>query len=335
MLIRAFLDAIIPAAAAHEKWFVSENPAAILPPQFVPGSLPFDIASGAVIVVCVAGFLFDKAFEHSAFYARTEKILRPWRDLAPGILAVSTAVLLLWSAWKGVLLADNYPLPAGTAGTLLRIAETAVGGMFLVGFGTATAAVGLGLLYASVITLFGLPEATEYLYLAAIAVFLMFFARGRYSLDWFYGKPVISTPEGRKKAYLVMRILTGFGFLALALLKWRQPGMHLALMDEYDEWNPYVIAQWFGAAFSRETYVLILAAVETTVAVWVIGGFLTRAAALFLMPVFIGSIFFLGPMELVGHLPILGILVVLFVYGDTYHKHAVETPPPQPGAARI
>ena len=320
------LDLIIPAAQAHEKWFVTEMTGAPLPPQFAPGSMPFNAAVLTVLVVCVIGFFADRAMERSALYARTEHALRPYRDIAPGILAVTTAVLLLWSAWHGVLLADNFPLPQTTLGTALRFAEYAVGALFLIGFDTAAAALGLGALYIAAAALFGAVEALDYLYFAGTAVFLYFFARGRYSLDWFYGKPVTSTPESRKHAYLIMRVLAGGGLIALALGKWMHPEMHLQLMDRYPDWNPYVIIRWIGFNLSRETYVLMLAVIESIVGVFVLGGYLTRFASVALMPVFMGSILFLGAGELVGHLPILGILVVLCIYGDTYHK----APPPLP-----
>lgn len=326
MILQKILDALIPAAQAHEKWFVPMTDVApALPPAFVPGSRETVIAAIVIGIVSVAGFLLDKAFERSAFHARAEASLRRFRDIATGTLAVSVAIFLLWSAWHGVLLAENFPLPEGNAGIALRIVEAAVGGMLLIGIGTVSAAVGLGLLYAACFALFGFVEPLDYLYFAGIAAFLLFFARGRYSLDWFYGKPVLSSPEGRKRAYLVMRMLTGVGFLMLALGKWIRPDLHLALIDRYSDANPYVLLQWIGFSLTRETYVLCLAAVETTVAIFVFSGFLTRVAALGLMPIFTASMLFLGPAELVGHLPILGILVVLFVYGDTYHK-GISTP---------
>lgn len=332
MMLSQFFEYLVPAVHAHEKWFIPMSETAPqLPAAFQPGSGPFTAAFLAIAVVTVVGLLLDRVFERSAFYARTEARVRPLRDIAPGALALTTAILLLWSAWKGVMLADNYTVPDGALGTVMRLAEAAIGGMFLIGLNTAFAAIGLGALFFVLFYLDPSFGPLDYIYFLGIAVFLYHFARGRYSMDWFYGKPVLSSPEGRKRAYFVMRLLTGAGFLALALLKWLHPELHLDLMDRYPDWNPYVILNMIGVHFSRETYVLLLAVVETIVAIFVIGGFFTRVAAVALVPVFVGSILFLGPAELIGHLPILGILFVLFVYGDTYHKGVAGkiTPLPQ------
>jgi hypothetical protein len=108
--------------------------------------------------------------------------------------------------------------------------------------------------------------------------------------------------------------------LWLALLKYREPGLHFALLDRYPDWNPYVIAQWLGVHLSRETYVFILFCIEAIVGLFLTFGLVTRLMAIFLVPIFSGSIIFLGVGELVGHLPLLGLLAVFFIYGDTYHK---------------
>jgi hypothetical protein len=85
-----------------------------------------------------------------------------------------------------------------------------------------------------------------------------------------------------------------------------------------------VILGWIGAQPSREVFVLTAAVVETIVALCVTLGVFTRLLGIALMPVFTASVVFLGPLELIGHLPILGILFVFFVYGDTYHKAVVS-----------
>lgn len=321
MKLTDLFGSFIPAAQAHEKWFVelADNPPP-LPAEFLPGSQMFTMAVLAVAILTIIGLLFDRRVERSSFYAKTEAKLRVWRDFAPGILAVGTAVALFWAAWQGTVLADDYAAPAGSLGMFFRVVQFALGAAFLTGFGTASAALGLGALYLSTFWLTGSVAPLDYLYFAGITVYLYAFARGRYSLDWFYGKPVLSTPDGRKRAYFALRVLTGAGFLALAFVKWVHPELHFELMDAYPDWNPYVILGMLGMHMTREVYVLCLAVVETIAGIYVLGGLFTRFVAVGLMPVFTASIMFLGPLELIGHLPILGILFVLFVYGDTYHK---------------
>ncbi|HSD12194.1 MAG TPA: hypothetical protein VLC10_01430 [Patescibacteria group bacterium] len=320
--VRALLDVLLPAAQAHEKWFVPLEPVRYAVPEFYRTLNPYTItAAAAVLVVAVAGYFADRWYEHSAQYAAIEAKIRPWRDYAAPVLAMTTGFTLLFVAWRGQLLATNYPLPPGIAGTMLRSVEAVIGGLLLVGLFTPAAAIGLLALFGAAFLLHPLIEPLDYANFVGIAVFLLFFARGRYSLDWFLGKPIFTTPAQRKWAYLVLRTLTGFTILWLGFLKWRRPDLHLDLLDRFPSSNPYVILQALGIGMSRELYVFILFAVEATIGIFEMLGFLTRATAVFLAPVFLVSIFFLGAPELVGHLPILGTLFVLFVYGDTYHKN--------------
>jgi uncharacterized membrane protein YphA (DoxX/SURF4 family) len=318
----------VPAAQAHEKWFITPSASAPpLPAEFLPGSAPFTAAVLLVVAAVVIGLLLDRRFERSATYAWTEARLRRLRDFAPGTLAVAMAVLLFWSSWHGVVLADEYAAPAGWIGTAYRVAQAAIGAMLLIGFDVASAAAALGLLYLSLFVLTRSIAPLDYLYVAGIAVFLRAFARGRYSLDWFYGKPVLSTPDGRKRAYLALRVLMGLGMFSLALVKWLRPDVMFAMLDAYADWNPLVILGWAGLPMPREIFVLCLATVETIAAAYVALGLFTRAVAVMLMPVFTVSVVFLGPLELIGHLPILGVLFVLFIYGDTYRKASAPSAP--------
>jgi uncharacterized membrane protein YphA (DoxX/SURF4 family) len=316
----------ISAAQAHEKWFVTGDVMAYPQPEsFHTWNAMTIVGAVAVIFACVVGAVLDRLFERSGFYEKLERRIRFLRDYAAFIMSFAVGVLLLWSAADGVVLVDNAPLPLGILGTLLRGFEMVIGLCLIVGVYTRMAAIGLGVIFASLFLLLPGADAFDYLYFAGIAGFLFYFARGRYSLDWFAGKPILSSAEERKRAYFVLRILTGVSFIILAAGKWLRPDLHLLLMDAHPNFNPYVIAQAVGFSWlSRETYVFLLFIIELTVGLFVLTGMLTRIAAIALMPVFTGSILFLGAGELVGHLPILGILLVLFVFGDTYHKGGVK-----------
>lgn len=320
--LRAILDLVIPAAQAHEKWFVS-SPAAYAQPEFFHTLNPWTAIAVVVTAMLVfIGFLLDPWYEETRLYARIERRLRPLRDHAAGVLAVSVAVLLLFNAWSGTLLATNFPLGHDLIGVTLRAAETTIGFMLLVGLFTPFAAAGVALLYLSLFALYPVPAQIEIVNLAGAGAFLFFFSRGRWSLDWFLGKPIFSTPKQRKAAYVFLRATLGAAILALAFWnKWLEPGFHLSLMDRYPAFNPYALLKNTGLfPFTREQYVFSLFFVEITAGLFELFGLFTRAVAVLLVPVFCASVVFLPPTELVGHLPVLGTLFVLFVYGDTYYK---------------
>lgn len=315
----------VPAAHAHEKWFVPVEPVTSKIPELFLTVNPYTVGAAiGVLVFAVIGYVSDKWYEKTSLYAKIEGKIRPYRDYAAGVLAVTTGFALLWAAAHNQLLATNYALPEGIGGTVLRIAEAAVGGLLMVGLFTPAASIGLLALYASAFLLFPVIEPIDYVNFAGIGLFLLFFARGRYSLDWFLGKPILTTPAQRKWAYLALRVLTGFTLMWLGFLKFRRPDLHFSLMDRFSAFNPYVILGWVGVHMTRETYVFCLFVTETAIGLFEMLGLYTRVLAVALVPVMMVSLVFLGPGELVGHLPILGTLFVLFVYGDTYHKHRDE-----------
>jgi len=322
MALQAVLDLLIPAAQAHEKWFVAVQPVTYPVPEFYRTLNPYTV--GAILVVLaigVAGYFVDRWYEKTPLYEKFEKKIRSLRDYGPGVLAFTTGFTLVFLAWRGQLLATNYPLDASMMGSVLRGAEAFIGLLLMIGLFTPAAAVGLLALYLSTFVLQPVIEPLDYVNFVGIAIYLLYFARGRYSLDWFLGKPILTTPEQRKWAYVALRVLTGLTIFWLGLLKWRRPDLHFSLMDRFPRLNPYVMMQWVGINISREVYVFALFVVEATIGIFETFGLLTRLAAVMLVPIFCASVVFLGTPELVGHLPILGTLFVLFVYGDTYYKN--------------
>jgi len=320
MLLSRIIEWMVPAAQAHEKWFVpnvQQQTSLATYDWFGPGL----IAVAAVIAIIYALALrIDRLYERSKAYLQVEARLRPFRDVAALLLGVITGATLLWSAWNGQLLAENLVLPSH--GTLaLRVVEGAVGLLLMLGLFAPAAAVGLLALYASAFALFQRYDVIDYVHFLGIGLFLLFFARGRYSFDWFLGKPILTSADQRKWAYMALRVFLGFALLWLGIWKFLRPDLHFALMDMYPSFNPYVILGWTGIHMSREAYVFCLAVAETVIGFTLMTGLFTRIFALLVMPTMFVSVIFLGVGELVGHLPIVAALAVLFIYGDTYHKH--------------
>lgn len=73
----------------------------------------------------------------------------------------------------------------------------------------------------------------------------------------------------------------------------------------------------FGLSwFSDDTFILAAGIVEATIGVLLVSGVLTRVVILAMWLPFNASIPFLPPEELIGHLPIFGIMYVLLVHGS-------------------
>ena len=318
----SILDILIPAAQAHEKWFVA-TPAAYVQPAWYRTPNVWTIGCGVVVALLViAGVIVDRWYEKSGLYKKWENKIRPLRDYGAGVLAMSTSIMLLYNALRGTLFASNFVLGHGLLGSALRIIEGGAAVLLLIGLYTPLAAATIIALFVPLLLLYKLPAQLELVNLFGIGAFLFFFAQGQYSLDWFLGKSIQSTLRQRKIAYFFLRVTLGIAILALAFWnKWLDPGYHLALMDRFSQMNPYVLLAHTGIFhLTREQYIFLLFSVEMVVGLFELLGIFTRVVSLLLVPIFSASVIFLPPQELIGHLPILGTLFVLFVFGDTYHK---------------
>lgn len=322
----SILEHLIPAAHAHEKWFVTsaDAQAYTIPESFLSLNLMTGALLAVLTVVFVAGHLLDRKYERSSAYEKASLHVRPLRKYAVDVLAVSVGVMLVYSAWNGVLLADNYFLPATMLGTALRGLEFGVGVLLIVGLFAKESGVLLLILYVALFGLVPWIEPFDCLYFVGIAVFLSVFSRSANSLDGMLGRSQSMRESTRQYAYDALRVLTGIAVIVLAFGKLFRPGLHFALMDAYPDFNPYVIAQWMGIHMSREFYVFMLFGVEVTVGILVTAGYFLRLASVLLVSIFVGSIFFLGQPELMGHLPLLGILFVFFAYGNMYGKPKLQ-----------
>lgn len=319
------LELIVPAAMAHEKWFVGE--AAASAPELFRTVNVWTVAAVASLAVCIAvGRRLDRRFLVSSLNARLDRRLRTLRDLAPTLLSAATGITLLWYANKGMLLADNFMIPEGLPfGGLIRFAEGAVGLLLLGGLYVPYASAGLFIMYGAAVGMFGIPDGLDYLHYAGIALFLIAFSPGRFSADWFLGRDSIATERERRAAYPALRYLTGAMFVILALGKLVEPGLHLALLQAYPDFNPYVILTSIGLTFSPDRYVFCLFVVELLAGTAVLFGYATRMVAIALVPIMAASVVFLGFTEIFGHLPIIGILLVLIAYGEGFRAQSAAS----------
>ncbi len=250
----------------------------------------YALATFAALALLVGGWLLDAKFERSGWYAWFESKIRPFRDSAAMSLGFLAGGTVLVAAARGNLLLSSVGFSAfGVSGPVWQAGQAIIGSLLLIGLFVNFAAAGLLFLEAALLAVAGVAALPQ-LYWAGIAVFLFCFSRGRYSLDWFLGKPMLSSPGQRKAAYLAMRITVGTALGATAL--WTIPQ------------TEHPIARTLGLA----------------AALAVVTGFVTRVSAALLLP-FVYAAVFLAHVDPLVLLPVSAVLYVLFVFGDTYHKH--------------
>ncbi|HEX3244398.1 MAG TPA: hypothetical protein VHX16_03235 [Chloroflexota bacterium] len=302
--------ALAPAPAkAHEKWFVDQSS------HPVDWSLVLSsrtlIAIGVALVFVAIFTLLQRAIGNPDWPR-----LPIFHRMAPGamtLLSVQTAIALISTAVQPALLAANLHLPSTTLGYTLAALEVLVAFSFITGLGDRIGASALALLWLACAVLFGLPDALEQLLYIGIAVAI--FVIGRTAPLAELPRPPFSSPEWGPRALMILRVISGVSFLCLAIMdKIWTPGLGLAFLQEYPHFNVLRLAGLEWA--TDDLFVFLAGIVETTIGALLISGRLTRVVILGMWLPFNLTVPFLPPVEMLGHLPIFGIMYLLLVYGS-------------------
>jgi len=233
---------------------------------------------------------------------------------APTLLAVQAAIGLVHAATQPTLFAPNLPLPINTLGLTLAAVQLLVAFSFITGLADWLAALVLIALGPLGFLLFSPFDLVEQLYWAGIGLVLL--VLGRYSIDGSQVRPWFRRrhPAAARWAVTALRLITGLAIIAPALgEKLWDPGLGGAFLADYPQFNvfhAYLGLDWF----SNDVFVLVAGIVEATIGVLLMSGLLPRVVILGMWLPFNLGIPFLPPQELLGHLPIFGIMYLLLVY---------------------
>lgn len=305
-------ELFIPAAQAHEKWFVTLPTTPTPTTYHVLNAATLSAAAVIVAILALARWYVPR-------YAKTR--LSPLLDraakwcapFAADLFGAFMGAFLIWTSLHGRLLADNLVIPGGPSGQVIAGAEFAVGLLLLSGVYSRIAGIGLGALYAAAFFLNPWGDVIDYVYLVGVAYYFISVPRGPIWLDRHLGRNADSDPAALQRALKTLRLLLGANLLILALPKYLTPQMHLAMLTAFPDFNPYVVLQAVGFDWlSKEAYVFMIFVGEFTAGLLVISGWLLRPLSLVLMPLFAVSIIFLGLEDIIGHFPIILAIFVLF-----------------------
>jgi hypothetical protein len=297
---------IVPLA--HEKWFVDD-----------PGNFPADwgfffeaptlILVGAAVVVALLWRWVAVRFlpvPELRFLIPLGR-LGPW---VPRILGVHLGVSLLSLAVDDAYLAPQLVVPEGTGGVLLVLAEGVIGVWLISGVYLRPAAVGVVLLGPLGLALAGPVEMLEALDLLGLALFLVILPPGRNV----WGRVDVA-PGVEIAAIYCLRVLLGAALIVLAFSeKLANPELARQFLDDYPAFN---IFEAGGIDFAPDTFIRVAGAVELLFGLLVISGAAPQLTVLIAGIPFNATLFFLGRVELIGHLPIYGAMLALLVYGSS------------------
>ncbi len=302
----------------HERWFLDETR---FPVQFDTWS-----SSNSLIPVAVAvGITAIATLVYRARGRRTVvpgpiALGMPWENYVrllswvPLVIGVHLGVTLLVSGVSRQLFVPNLELPVNFLDGLLGMVEIAIALSFIYGALARFAAVALIALWAVGMLVFGPLRLIEHTEVFGIAFFLFATGRGPLAFDMAFDK--LNKPVKSLVPYAVpvLRVALGIGLTIVAFSEklWNIP-MGLAFLSEHHfNFFPYI-----GMPGVDDTrFLLIAGTIELLVGLMLIAGTYVRLIIVITLVPFNLTLPFLGWRELVGHLPIYGILALLLLWGD-------------------
>lgn len=162
---------------------------------------------------------------------------------------------------------------------------------------------------------FGLADVLQRVDLLGLAVFVIVAGPGRWSADHERGASDEPVLLAQAQAIWALKTAVGLALIVVAVYeKLGTPDLALTFLAEYPDFN--VARSIFGLDVSDLDFVRVAGAIEVLFGLLLISGALTQAAILIAGVPFNVTLYFFGDVELLGHLPIYGAMLVLFVYAS-------------------
>ena len=288
----------------HETWFTADRPPYDWSFTFHPATL--GLIAAAVLIAGAWRLIGARLQKPEIGVLRPLGRLSPW---IPRLLAIHAGVSLLAQAARGTYLAPSLPLPDGAFGTTLAIVEGLAGVWLITGFRIRPAAILLVVAGPLGMLNYGIVPIVERVDLLGIALFLAILPP-----EDTPGGKVTASPERQANALLALRALVGLALLVLAFTeKLARPALAVAFLDDYPAFNLFRV---LGLPGGELTFIRVAGAIELLFALLILSGSIPQLAVIIAGIPFNTTLFFLGPSELIGHLPIYGAMLALLVYGS-------------------
>lgn len=289
---------------AHEAWFTE-----VRPPydwSFTTQAITLLLLGGAFTVAALWRLLAARLPQPEIGLLRPLGRLIPW---IPRLLAIHAGVSLLAQASRGTYLAPALDLPDGGFGTTLAVVEGLTGVWLITGFRIRLAAALLVAAGPLGMIGYGVIPVLERVDLLGIALFLAILPP-----EDSPGGAVQPEPATLARALLALRVLVGTALIVLAFTeKLARPALGVAFLARFPAFN---VLDAVGLDVSDVAFIRVAGAVELLFGLLIISGAMPQLAVIAAGIPFNATLFFLGPSELIGHLPVYGAMLALLVYGS-------------------
>lgn len=294
---------------AHALWFTETSPP-------FDAAFPFETLSLLALAGAIVGAVLWRIV--ARWFPRPELgflgvvgALGPW---IPRLLGIHAGVSLLALASRLEFFVPTFQLPDTWWGVALGVLEGIVGVWLISGWKVRPAAALLVL--AGPLGMFGIGVVPilERADLLGIGLFLVLLPPD----DARPGGRVVVDPERVRSALLALRVLVGGTLILLAYTeKLARPELSLEFLDRYPAFNILqLVGDQVGLQVSDLVFIQFAAGVEILFGLLLISGALPQLVVIAAGIPFNATLFFLGATELIGHLPIYGVMLALLVYGS-------------------
>ena len=304
-------------AHAHEKWFLEGELPGLLPRGFLTSYC----LSGAGVAVALAllGWFFWRRRQGRDLVpgpeslGATESGLTRFYALVPFILGVHFAVPLLVLGVQGKLFSPNNQL-AAPWNFLIGTVEIAIALSFLYGGLTRLFAAALALLWVIAGAVLGWEIALENLHYLGAAAFFFCTGRGPHAIDRMLFPILEPSPLLARRAMTALRVSIGVGFAFVAFSeKLANPDLATAFLAQYSlNFTPAL-----GFPLSDRAFIWCAGTTELIIGLFLALGLFPRVIIVAAWGIINLTLTIFSWVELVGHLPIYGIMAVLLIWAPS------------------
>jgi hypothetical protein len=301
----------------HERWFVSRQHPVDFSHLFsaqtaVPIAIALAATGVAMLVWRARGRreIIPGPLQLGMDWENYERLLS-WMPL---VIGLHTAVPLLVAGVQLQLFVPNLSLPYNFFGGLIALTEIVVALSFVYGAATRIGAALLAVIWVVGAIWFGPLLMLEHALFLGVAFFMFVMGRGPAALDMTLQRFHRPLERLVPRAVPALRVLTGIGIVVLAFTeKLLNVPMGVEFLERYPlNFFPAIGLEGIGDA----EFILIAGTVELTFGLLLISGAFVRLMTLILWVPFNLTLPFLGWRELVGHLPIYGIMALIVIWGE-------------------
>jgi uncharacterized membrane protein YphA (DoxX/SURF4 family) len=285
------------AASAHEKWFfVGRDPPAGWD-EVLESPSSFGVLT-ALIVTIVAGCAWR--WRGGRFYA-----------LVPLILGVHLAVPLIVLGVQGKLFSPNNELRSEGIHLLIGVTEIGIGISLLYGGLTRVSALALAVVWLAGIAVAGLEPMLENCHVLGFAAFFWMTGRGPYAIDRLLFPALEPRRPLVRQALIALRVATGMSIVVVAFT---EKLANRQLARRFLAEHPLNFTAALGYPLSNDAFIVCAGTAELLIGLLLVFGFFPRVviAACWLVTNMTLTIF--SWEELIGHLPLYGVMAVLLVW---------------------